>query len=99
MNGAGKQLPPVLHATIDVTANVVGIVLLKIACGHRVAGQHSVAEARCESFDLGFDSCRHIDPVSVGNVTMVGQRMFMLQLSSELFHSAKTAFDKTRSFF
>ena len=66
----GKQLAPVLHAAVNVSANVVGVILLKIMRGHRVPRQDAVAETGRETFDLLFYGSRHIDIRSMRNVAV-----------------------------
>ena len=38
--------------TVDIPADVVGVVLLKVGSGRRVSGDDGVAEARGEALDL-----------------------------------------------
>lgn len=58
--GAGKELPEVLHAAINVAADVVGVVALQISRGGDMTGEDAVPKAGGEAFNLGFYALGHV---------------------------------------
>src|SRR4051794_1740292 len=56
----GVKLEEILYATIDVAADIVGIVGLHRRRPERAARQDSVAEAWCIALDLRLDPRSHI---------------------------------------
>src|SRR5579883_1620154 len=58
---ARVELPEVLDAAVDVSADVVGIVMLVFGCRDDLMGEDALAETGGESFDLRDDTLGHID--------------------------------------
>ncbi|MBA2396680.1 MAG: hypothetical protein H0V70_28475 [Ktedonobacteraceae bacterium] len=59
--GPCEELPEILHAPVDIAADVIGVIRFHVAGGEQVAGQDAVAEARREALNLCLDTRRHID--------------------------------------
>src|SRR4029079_14612122 len=62
----GEKLPQVCHAAINVAADVVGVVPLKVGGGQDMARKNHTAKARHETLDLSLDSLGHVDGRAVG---------------------------------
>lgn len=56
-----EKLSEVLDATVDITANEIGIMLLEQARGQRAASKYERVEAGSKSLDLRFDAVGHVD--------------------------------------
>jgi hypothetical protein len=67
---AREELADVLPATVDVAANVVGIVALEISGPHRVPGQDRRPESRREALDLALYGLGHVPRGAVGHVAV-----------------------------
>ena len=75
---AREELPGVLHSAVDVSADVVGVVLFKLRGSECVARQDEVAKAGGETFDLGLDALAHIEGRASGDVTIGPGGVFSL---------------------
>ncbi len=64
------ELTHVGDSSIDIAADVVGVVIVHRLGVHRVAGDDPISEARCESLDLRFDAVGHLDSRAVWYVTV-----------------------------
>src|SRR5262252_7521659 len=65
-----EQLTQVLHPTVDVTTDVISIVLLERRWRHDVARQDTVAKAGGEALDLGLDTGCHVVRRAMRHVTV-----------------------------
>src|SRR5919202_4779062 len=59
-HGACVKLPNVLNAPVDISANVIGVVLLHRGRAHNAARKNPLPKARRESLDLSLDAIGHI---------------------------------------
>src|SRR5262245_16163931 len=69
-SGAEKGLREAHRAAGDVTADIVGIVVMHVGGVQLAASEDAVSEARCEPLDLPLDRLGHIGRGSRGNVTI-----------------------------
>ncbi len=66
----GHQLGEVRAADGDVAPHVVGVVQLQVGWARHVSGQHPIAEARGEAFELRLDGSAHVHQRPVGDVAV-----------------------------
>src|SRR6266487_1429906 len=65
-----EQLPEILHATGDIAANIVGVVLLHRRRPKHAARQHAIAKAWRETLDLLLDPLGHVECRAVRNMAV-----------------------------
>src|SRR5258708_40237582 len=73
---ACEHLREVLHASIDITADVVGVVALHLHRAGGMPGQDTFAKAGGEALNLGLDALAHIDGRAVGDVAVCPHCLF-----------------------
>src|SRR5690606_24796730 len=71
-----KKLSQILHAAVDVTTDVVGVVRLHRRRSHRVSLQNQVTEPRRKSFDPVLNSLGGISGEAMRDVTVCPARAF-----------------------
>ncbi len=72
------MLPYVLDAAIDVSTNIVRVILLQFDRVEYVACQYEIAEARREAFDLRLYVLRHVEGRPTGDVAVGPKRVLPL---------------------
>src|SRR6202035_2177800 len=68
--GAEEELAQVHGAAGNVAADEVGVHCFQCGGSENAAGEDAIAEARCEALDLQFESFKHVDRGTVGNVAV-----------------------------
>src|SRR5690606_32048805 len=63
---ARPKLPPILHAAVDVAADIVGVVRGHVRGSMHTPRQDTLAKARGKALDLRLDGRAHIQCGSVG---------------------------------
>src|SRR5581483_10265683 len=65
-----EDLLRVVRPAADVTADIVGVVLLEPGRTRHMASQHAILEAWCEALDLALDPVQHVHSRSIGNMAV-----------------------------